>query len=131
MPVPTTVLDGITLPGDLIWEDEFQWVPVERASEYSLTGALIANEAVMLEGRPITLVAKNEFLGPIWLSRSIIKELYDKSALLDHEMTLTLSDGRSFTVVFRENGVTADSVYHIGDHLDEDRYYLKLQLQTV
>lgn len=122
------VLDGITLPGDLIWEDEFQWNSIERAVEYTLTGALAIEESVKLAGRPITLVAKSEFLGHIWLTRSTIKALYAKASETGKVMNLTLSDGRTFSVRFKENGVTADPVYHIGDHADTDRYYLKIQL---
>lgn len=122
------VLDGITLPGDLIWEDEFQWNSIERAVEYTLTGALAIEESVKLAGRPITLVAKSEFLGHIWLTRATIKALYAKASETGKVMNLTLSDGRTFSVRFKENGVTADPVYHIGDHADTDRYYLKIQL---
>ena len=131
MPDPTITLDGITLPGDLIWSDEFQWVPVERTEEYSLTGALIIEESIKQTGRPITLEAKNEFLGHIWLTRGTVKALYDKASLTGQVMTLTLSDGRVFTVAFKAEGVTADAVFHIGDHLDVDRYHLKIQLQVI
>jgi len=122
------VLDGITLPGDLVWEDEFQWVPVARSAEYTLTGSLVIEESIKQAGRPITLVAKSEFLGHIWLYRATVKALYAKASEVGKVMNLTLSDGRTFSVRFKENGVTADSVYHIGDHLDGDRYYLKIQL---
>jgi len=122
------VLDGITLPGDLLWEDEFQWVPVARSAEYTLTGSLVIEESIKQAGRPITLVAKSEFLGAIWLSRATVKALYAKASKVGKVMNLTLSDGRTFSVRFKENGVTADPVYHIGDHLDGDRYYLKIQL---
>lgn len=122
------VLDGIQLPGDLVFEDEFQWTPVARSAEYTLTGSLVIEESLKLAGRPITLVAKSEFLGHIWLSRATIKALYEKASEVGKVMNLTLSDGRTFSVRFKENGVTADPVYHIGDHADTDRYYLKIQL---
>ncbi len=124
-------LDAIELPGDLVWSDEFSWSAVERSNQYSLTGALIVEESLKLAGRPITLEAKNEFLGHIWLSRQTVKALYDKAAIPGQQMTLTLSDGRTFTVAFKDEGVKAEAVYHVMAHVDADPYHLTLSLQTV
>lgn len=125
------VLDGLSLPGDLVYSDEYQWSVVERSAEYSLTGALLVEESLKQAGRPITLEAKNEFRGPIWLSRSDVDALVAKAAIPGKTMTLTLADSRSFTVMFRETGVKAEPVYHVAAHDDDDPYYLTLQLQTV
>lgn len=124
-------LDAINLPGDLVWEDEFEWSAVERsAPEYSLSGAAIFEESIKLAGRPITLVAKSESRGPIWLARSIVLALQNKASLLDQEMTLTLSDAREFKVRFNGDGVKAEPVLHIMPHEIDDRYYLTLSLIT-
>lgn len=125
------VLDGLILPGDLIWQDEFQWCSVERSAEYSITGALLIEESTKLAGRPITLVAKKEFLGHIWLSRLTIESLYSKASIVGKQMTLILVDNRVFTVMFRDSGVIADPVYHIAPHINKDPYYLTLSLMTV
>lgn len=125
------ILDGLALPGDLVWTDEYQWCVVERSAEYGLTGSLIVEESVKQAGRPITLEAKNEFRGPIWLDRSIVNDLVAKAAITGKQMTLTLSDGRSFSVMFRDTGVKAEHVYHVMPHIDGDPYYLTLTLQTV
>jgi len=124
------VLDGLTLPGDLVWTDEYQWCEVERSAEYGL-GSLIVEESIKPAGRPITLEAKNEFLGPIWLSRSTVDLLMAKAATTGKQMTLVLSDERTFDVMFRDRGVVAEPVYHVMTHADGDPYYLTLTLQTV
>lgn len=126
------ILDGVTLPGDLVWEDEFAWSIVDRADapEFTLGGAPIFEESTKTAGRPITLVAKNEFRGPIWLSRSIVNTLLEKAQQINHNMTLTMSDLRTFTVRFRGTGVEAEPVFHIMPHLDVDRYYLTIKLIT-
>ena len=131
-------LDGIVLDGDLVWSDEFSWNPVERTSEYSITGALIVEESIKLAGRPITISTKPESAstllsakGVIWMNRGKAKDLYNKSLLTTHQMTLTLSDNRTFTVVFRENGIEAYPVIHIAPHQDSDPYYLTIKLMTV
>jgi hypothetical protein len=129
--MPSITLDTITLDGDLVWVDEFQWGSIERSSEYSLTGAVIVSEAVKLAGRPITLEAKSEFRGPIWMSRTTVEDLYAKAATPNLEMTLTLSDNREFTVMFRDEGITAEAVYHVMAHEGTDPYYFTLKLMTV
>ena len=124
-------LGGVTLPGDLRWTDEFAWSPVARSQDYSLTGALILQEAVKLAGRPITLEARNENAGYIWLARAQVAAVQALADTPGWSGTLTLMDGRSFTVAFRDEGLRADPVWHIAPHEDADAYTLTLQLQTV
>lgn len=127
------VLDGITLPGDLVWEDEFQWSVIARpdSPEFSLGGAVILEESAKLAGRPITLVAKDEFLGSIWLSRTTILALQEKVNAPSTTMSLVMSDYQTFSVRFIGKGVTATPVYHIAPPIDQDRYYLTISLITV
>ena len=88
-------LGALTLPQGLRWADEFDWSPLTQATEYSLTGALIVQQAEKQAGRPITLVGGKDFA---WLTRAEVATL---KALLDagEEMTLTLHDTRTFTVL--------------------------------
>lgn len=88
-------LGALTLPQGLRWADEFDWSPLAQATSYSLTGALIVEQATKQAGRPITLVGGKDFA---WLTRSEVAAL---KALLDAgaEMTLTLHDARTFTVL--------------------------------
>ncbi len=124
-------LGGIALPDDLKWTDEFTWSPVVRSQRYGLTGALIIQEAVRQSGRPITLAAKREALGYIWVARSTIEAL---SVLVRTPLwsgTLTLADSRTFTVAFRDDGLIAEPVEHITPHDSADPYTFTLKLQTV
>ena len=88
-------LGALTLPQGLRWADEFDWSPFTQATEYSLTGALIIEQAEKQAGRPITLEGGKDFA---WLTRTEVAAL---KALLDagEEMTLTLHDNRTFTVL--------------------------------
>lgn len=136
-------LDGLELPGDLVFSDEYDWCEVERKSEYSLSGALIVSESVKLAGRPITLEARQEALhkkrlisetggyGHIWITRQTLDSLLSKANTPENEMTLVLSDNRTFTVMFREEGITAQPLYHIMPHDDADPYYVVIKLITV
>jgi len=88
-------LGALTLPQGLRWSDEFSWSPIVQSSDYSLTGALIVQQAEKLAGRPITLVGGKDF---VWMTRA---EVIALKTLIDarESMTLTLHDGRSFTVI--------------------------------
>ena len=77
------------------WSDEFAWSPLLQATEYSLTGALIVEQATKQAGRPITLIGGRTWA---WLTRAeaaTLKELLNAG----DEMTLTLHDSRTFTVL--------------------------------
>jgi len=90
-------LDAITLPDNLGWTDEYDWSPVLQQTEYSLTGALIVEEATRLAGRPITLTTPD---GGDWTDRATVDSLRAKLTA-NTTMTLTLHDGRAFNVRWR------------------------------
>jgi hypothetical protein len=133
MPAPTITLGTVTLPPDLRWRDEFAWTPVQRTAEYGLTGALIVQESVKQAGRPITLEAKSEAKGYVWLNRATLLALKTLAETAGWSGTLTLADGRAFTVAFRDDGLTAEPVIHLAHTgpLDALPYTFTLKLQTV
>ena len=52
-----TLSDGtttITLPDNLLWEDELAWDARIQSTSQTLTGALVVQESTRLGGRPIT-----------------------------------------------------------------------------
>jgi hypothetical protein len=134
----TITLGAITLPTTLVWEDEFTWSPVASSAEYSLTGALIVQQATKLAGRPITLIGKSDgtaHTGGITLTNlRLLKTALDVAGA---SWTLTLHDARTFTVTVRENPLEAEPlpVYRsfFPANPTGDRWYLirALKLQTV
>lgn len=131
-------LGAITLPATLVWEDEFAWSPVAQSTEYSLTGALIVQEATKLAGRPITLVGKsdsNAHTGGI--SRTDLLALQTALSVAGASWTLTLHDARTFTVAAQQDPLEAEPlpVYRSFSPANpaSDRWYLirALKLQTV
>lgn len=90
-------LGSIAVPRGMVWVDEFDWVPVERAVTYSLTGALLVDVAPRLAGRPITLAGE---VDAGWLGRGVAAQLYALASATDATYALTLADGRTFTVMF-------------------------------
>ena len=90
-------LGSVAVPRGMVWVDEFDWVPVERAMTYSVTGALLIDEAPRNAGRPITLVGE---VDAGWVGRGVVAQLHALASAIDATYTLTLADGRTFTVKF-------------------------------
>jgi len=93
--MPNT-LNTVALPDNLYWSDEYEWSPVEQAVTPTLTGALIVEESTRLAGRPITLDG-------MWVPRSTVEAVRALAAQPATPRTLTLADGRTFTVLFRHS----------------------------
>lgn len=95
-------LGAVQIPRGLIWVDEFDWSELETAAERGITGANIIDVAENIAGRPITLQgAENSG----WLTRADVLSLQAMAAALDVDdepvtYTLTLADGRVFSVIF-------------------------------
>ncbi len=109
MTTPTlTLSDGTTtlhLPGDLEWTDEYAWLAVTQAVEYSLTGALVVDVGARQAGRPITLA--NE---AAWITRADAVILRAWANTPGKQLTLTLADASVHTVVWRHQDAPALTV---------------------
>lgn len=122
-------LAGIELPDDLDWEDEFGWEPVGQVITPTLTGAIIVEETVQSEGRPITLRSDGE----AWVRRSTVLELQALAAGPSARMPLHLN-GRIFTVIWRREsggGLEAKQLYRIADPDTQTPYEITLRLLEV
>ncbi len=98
MPAPHThTLAAIDLPRSLLWVDEFDWSAPLRAHEYSITGALIVDQAVRQAGRPITLQGVADHG---WVRRDALQQLHALANTAGGPLPLTLADGRTFSVRF-------------------------------
>jgi hypothetical protein len=101
-------LDNIELPSNLYWIDETEWVPVEQPEpERGLDGSLLVEPATMIGGRPITLIGSEDY--PAWISYQTGLYLLAMASVAGSTHTLTLNDGREFSVMFR---------YHDGKPVD-------------
>lgn len=91
-------LGVIQLPRGMLWIDEFNWSAVEKAAEYSVTGALLIDAATKLAGRPLTLQGTSD---AGWIERGVLKALRALAAADAVGVhVLTLADGRIFNVQF-------------------------------
>ncbi len=125
-----TTLAGITLPDDLIWQDEFDWLPVEQGMTRTLGGKQVLQHRPLIKGRPITLVGGERFG---WITRDSLSQLYNLAATVN-DLTLLLNDGRSFSVQFRYNDTPIQAEPLQPSRIPEltDVYIrLKISLKTV
>lgn len=103
MPSTLTLSDATTtlaLP-DLIWEDEDQWDPLLQTTEYTLSGALVIEEATRMAGRPVTLGGGESFG---WLTRAQVATLRSLGSPAGVVLTLTLLNAATLRVTPRRDG---------------------------
>lgn len=116
----TTTLD---INDRLDWTDEFEWSPVDQASAYSTTGALLIDVAVKQSGRPITLVGTDT---KAWIERTDCITLQTWAALPGAEFVLTLR-GITRNVIFdhAKGGFSAHPIWKLLDgEITSDLVYL-------
>ena len=102
-----------TLSDRLQWVDEFAWSPVEQATAYSTTGALLVDVAVKQSGQPITLEGTDT---NAWITRALCSTLQAWAALPGIQLDLVLR-GETHQVIFdhAKGGFTAQPIWKLLD----------------
>ena len=102
-----------TLSDRLQWVDEFAWSPVEQATAYSTTGALLVDVAVKQSGQPITLEGTDT---NAWITRALCSTLQAWAALPGIELDLVLR-GTTHAVIFdhAQGGFSAQPIWRLLD----------------
>jgi hypothetical protein len=125
---------ALLLPDDLLWSDEHVWTPAVSSVSYLLTGALLVQSATRQAGRPITLIGPSDMA---WVTRATLETLRSWAAVAlsdtSGRFTLTLANGRTFTVAFRhqDTAIEAEPVLGIPARSDADFYRLTLRLMEI
>ena len=121
---------ALLLPDDLLWTDEHAWTPAVASTSYLITGALLIQSATRQAGRPITLVGAADMA---WVTRATVEQLLAWASIpvgaATGRFALTLADGRSFTVAFRqaETPIESEPVLGFPARADTDFYRLTLK----
>ncbi len=124
------ILDGIPLPADLEWQDEYSQSLVKSTSRHGMTGALIIQQGLAQSGRPMTL-----FGGPSgsWIKKSTLDLLRAKVETPSLEMTLDYK-GTSMQVMFSrdtQSPVNARTVSRTQDNDGDPLYTVIIKLIEV
>jgi hypothetical protein len=121
---------SITLPDDLEWTDEYDWDTIRQDVQPMIGGGMIVSESVVTAGRPFTLVSGEN----VWVTKTTLDQIYVLANALDKQLTLTLPDARTFTVMFRrdsEKAYEAKPVWRKTIQSSSDNYTLTLRLMEV
>lgn len=125
----TITLNGIELPQDLEWQDEFDWTPIRQSQDIALSGTLIVAESAQQTGRPITLYG-----GPnaCWVPRSIVVQLYALTQTPENIMTLHYH-GTDYSVMWRhqDGPLNAKPVQRVMNPGNDHKYSITLRLMEV
>lgn len=124
-------LEGIALPSDIQWTDEYQSFGVTQTVTPTLTGALVVEESVQQAGRKITLASN----GGAWVYQPTLDALLALAALPLDGTTLTLNwNGTLYSCVFDHGStaVEAEEVLRLADHAQTDQhpYFVTIRLIT-
>jgi hypothetical protein len=125
-------LDTVTLPDDLLWQNEFEWNQALQSQARTLSGALVVQSAANLYGRPIRLAGGDD---GGWITRATAKAIRALEADPTKVMTLTgLNDEPPLAVIFdRTAGAAFESqmILRWANPDDSTWYSCALRLLTV
>ena len=122
--------ETIALPDDMQWQDELEWSAVAQAApQRTLSGALVIQQGVRQNGRPVTLAGDWA-----WHKKADLLRLREWGDVPELVMTLAHPDGRSFDVIFRlheKQFAKAEAVAFCAPETDETPYLATINLMTV
>ena len=126
------LLDTVTLPDDLLWQNEFEWNQNTQSQDRTLSGALVVQTAARLYGRPIRLQGGQD---GGWITRATAKAIRALEADPTRVMTLIgLNDEGDLAVMFdRTSGPAFESqmIMRFANPDDTTWYSCALRLITV
>lgn len=124
-------LEGLTLPDECVWLDEFDWSEVKATTKRTIQGKFIVQEAKVPSdaGRNITLASDDA-----WILRTDVQTLQTMSNDPGRQLLLSMHDGRTFLCRFRhweESPFSAELLINTAYPDNETHYKLTLRLAVV
>ncbi len=118
-----TLTDGtssVSLPADMIWTDEFDFVQARARTTPTLDGGQLVEHSLQIKGRPITLAGADD---RGWVTRGTLIALQALASNVTAPLTLTLADGRIRPVVFAADALSAYPLFPLSLP-DANAYYI-------
>ena len=120
------IFSGITIP-NAYWANEFEDEGVAQVQRRSVSGALLVFEQAQPAGRKMTITGA-------WVTRATLLAIQTKRLQVAQAHSLTLDDGRTFTVFFDRSQSSLDAqLIHGTPAAPEltDTYSITLKLQII
>ena len=95
----------VTLPSDILWEDEHNWDSVVQQMEYTVTGALVVEVSQKLAGRPVTLRSLDQMA---WIDKTTHDQIRTWANTPGRQLTLTIRSV-PYTVIFDHARTSVES----------------------
>ena len=124
------ILDGISLPVDLLWSDEWAASTVAQTVRRTLDGGLVVFYGELRAGLPITLESQPD---AGWLTRTQVESIALRAASPGGLYTLNLR-GQTWQVMFRHHDAPAfeaNPLVPLANPQPGDFYLATLKLMTV
>ncbi len=124
------ILDGISLPVDLLWSDEWAASTVAQTVRRTLDGGLVVFYGELRAGLPITLESQPD---AGWLTRTQVEAIALRAASPGGLYTLNLR-GQTWQVMFRHHDAPAfeaKPLVPVTNPQAGDFYLATLKLMTV
>lgn len=124
---------AVTLSDDMTEQAPY-WQPVEQATSFTLTGAMIVDESVKLAGRPL-IFSSNLNDGSGWARRAAVDQLHRWACVPGKKLTLQRHND-SASVIFSRDGGQAVEAKPVVDAAacmpqPDDWMLLTLRLMTI
>lgn len=124
------VLDGLVLPADLLWSDEFTAGAVAQSTQRALDGSLVVFYGELRAGLPITLESQPD---AGWLTRTQVEAIALRAASPGAVYLLVLR-GETRRVMFRHHDAPAfeaKPLVPVANPQAGDFYLATIKLMTV
>lgn len=124
------VLDGLVLPADLLWSDEFTAGAVAQSTQRALDGSLVVFYGPRQAGQAITLESQPD---AGWLTRTQVEAIALRAASPGGLYTLNLR-GQTWQVMFRHHDAPAfeaKPLVPVANPQAGDFYLATIKLMTV
>jgi hypothetical protein len=116
------------LPADMLWSDEYDYIPVQSRSTPTLDGGLVVEQSLQIKGRPLTLEGGDD---RGWMLKSELDKLFTLASQLT-PLTFTHADGRIFTVAFvGGDSLKARGLYPLSLPSDDAYFVATLKLMII
>lgn len=125
--------DAVTIicPGDLNWENQSEFTPIIQSISHSLDGVAVIEEFVKTNGLSIILSGDSN---RSWIIKSTLTQLLALESIPGKEITLTLANSQTFSVMLdRTSGSAIEyrEIFDVFPTVDDSLFWIRIKFITL